>query len=133
MQQKLNKIGSLSIRHSTIQIKQYHTATYLGSVSDENLSGETMAFKVISKINCRRWFLYRKNRFVSQPLRRLLCNVLEQLHFDYACSAWYPNLNNRLKSKLQILQNKCIQFSLNLDSKAHIGLTEFEKINWLPI
>ena len=47
--------------------------------------------------------------------------------------AFYSNLNNRLKSKLQILQNKCIRFCLNLDSKAHIGLTEFEKINWLPI
>ena len=92
-----------------------------------------MALKVISKINCRLRFLYRKNRFLSQPLRRLLCNALIQPHFDYACSAWYPNLNNRLKSKLQILQNKCIRFCLNLDSKAHIGLTEFEKINWLPM
>ena len=92
-----------------------------------------MALKVISKINCRLRFLYRKNRFLSQPLRRLLCNALIQPHFDYACSAWYPNLNNRLKSKLQILQNKCIRFCLNLDSKAHIGLTEFEKTNWLSI
>ena len=92
-----------------------------------------MALKVISKINCRLRFLYRKNRFLSQPLRRLLCNALIQPHFDYACSALYPNLNNRLKSKLQILQNKSIRFCLNLDSKTHIGLTEFEKINWLPI
>ena len=92
-----------------------------------------MALKVISKINCRLRFLYRKNRFLSQPLRRLLCKALIQPYFDYACSAWYLNLNNKLKSKLQILQNKCILFCLNLDSKAHIGLTEFEKINWLPI
>ena len=92
-----------------------------------------MALKVISKINCRLRFLYRKNRFLSQPLLRLLCNALIQPHFDYACSAWYPNLNNRLKSKLQTLQNKCIRFCLNLDSKAHMGLTEFGKINWLPI
>ena len=41
------------IRHSTIQIKQYHFVTYLGCALDENLSGETMALKVISKINCR--------------------------------------------------------------------------------
>ena len=68
--QKLNKTGSLNIRHDTIHIKQYHTVTYLGCALDENLSGETMALKVISKINCR------KNRFFSQPLRRLLCNVL---------------------------------------------------------
>ena len=94
--QKLNKTGCLNIRHNTIQIKQYPTVTYLGCALDENLSGETMALKVISKINSR------KNRFLWQPLRRLLCNVLIQPPFDYACSAWYPNLNNRLKSKLQI-------------------------------
>ena len=55
--QKLNKTDSLNIRHDTIQIKQYHTVTYLGWVLDENLSGETMALKVISKINCILRFL----------------------------------------------------------------------------
>ena len=84
------------IRHGTIQIKQYHFVTYLGCALDENLSGETMALKVVCNINCRLRFLYRKNRFLWQPLRRLLCNALIQPHFDYACSAWYPNLNNRL-------------------------------------
>ena len=44
-----------------------------------------------------------------------------------------PTLNNRLKSKLQILQNKCIRLCLNLDSKSHLGLTELEKINWLSV
>ena len=92
-----------------------------------------MALKVISKINCRLRFLYRKNRFLSLLLCRVLCNALIQPHFDYACSAWYPNLNNRLKSKLQILQNKCICFCLKLNHRAHIGSTEFEKINWLTI
>ena len=93
--QKLNKTGSLNIKHGTIQIKQYHTVTYLGCVIDENLSGETMALKVISKISCRLRFLYRKNRFLSQPLRRLLCNALIEPHFDYACSAWYPGFVTR--------------------------------------
>ena len=58
--QKPNRTGSLDIRYCTIQIKQYRTVTYLGYVSDENLSGETMALEVISKINGRRRFLYRK-------------------------------------------------------------------------
>ena len=92
-----------------------------------------MALKAISKINCRLRFLHRKNRLLSQPLRGLFCNNLMQPHFGHSCSAWYPNLNNRLKSKLQILQNKCIRFCLNLDSKTHIGLTKFAKINRLPI
>ena len=68
-----------------------------------------------------------------QRLCRLLCNALTQPHFGYVCSAWYPNLNSRLKLKLQILQNKCIYFCLDLNNRAHIGLAEFEKINWLPI
>ena len=92
-----------------------------------------MALKVINKINSRLRFLYRKNRFLSPPLRRLLCNSLIQHHFDYACSAWHPNFNKRLKSKLQILQYKCIQFCLNLNNRAHIGQNEFEQINWLPV
>ena len=40
-----------------------------------------------------------------------------QPHFDYACSAWYPNLSKKLKNRIQTLQNKCIrlkQFENNL-------------------
>ena len=107
--------------------------TYLGCLLDETLSGESMALKVINKINSRLGFLYRKNRFLPPPLRRLLCNSLIWPHFDYACSAWYPNLNKRLKSKLQILENKCIRFCLNMNKRAHIGQKEFEQINWLPV
>ena len=106
---------------------------YLGCVLDKNLSGEPVALQVIKKINTRLRFLYRKNRFLSQPLRRLLCNAIIQPHFDYGCSAWYPYLNKGLKKKLQTLQNKCVRFCLNLNNRDHIGLTEFEKINWLPI
>ena len=130
---RLNKVNSLKIKYGEVHIKQYHSVTYLGCLLDETLSGESMAFKVINKINSRFRFLHRKNRFLSPPLRRLLCNSLIQPHFDYACSAWYPNLNKRLKSKLQILQNKCIRFCLNLNNRAHIGQKEFEKINWLPV
>lgn len=43
--------------------------TYLGCSLDGNLSGESMALKVINKINSR--CLYWKNRFISQPVRRL--------------------------------------------------------------
>ena len=118
---RLNEVSSLDIKYGEIHIKQYHTVTYLGCLLDETLSGESMALKVINKINSRLRFLYRKNRFLSPPLRRLLCNSLIQPHFDYASSAWYPNLNKRLKSKLQILQNKFIRFCLNLNNRAHIG------------
>ena len=95
---RLNKVSSLEIKNGEIYIKQYHTVTYLGRLSDEALCGESMALKVINQINSRLGFLYRKNRFLSTPLRRLLCNSLIQPHFDYVCSAWYPNLNKKLES-----------------------------------
>ena len=31
------------------------------------------------------------------------------------------------------IQNKCIRFCLQLDSRKHIGIKEFEQINWLPV
>ena len=64
---------------------------------DETMSGETVALSVINKINNKLKFLYHKNRFLTPTLRRLLCNVLIQPHFHYACSAWYPNLTKKNK------------------------------------
>ena len=61
---------------------------YLGCVLDETMSGETMALRVIEKINSRLKFFYRKNRFLDVPLRRRLCNALVQPHFDYVCTPW---------------------------------------------
>ena len=88
---------------------------------------------VIDKINPRLRFLYRQNRFLNFPLRRLLCNAMIQPFFDYACNAWYPNINQKLKMRLQAAQNKCIRFCLKLNDRFSIKSEDFEKINWLPI
>ena len=106
---------------------------YLGCMLDESMSGETTALRVIERINFRLKFLYRKNWFLDVHLRRLLCNALIQPHFDYACSAWYPNLSKKLKDKLQVTQNKCIRFCLELQSRKHISNEHFHNLNWLPI
>ena len=92
-----------------------------------------MALKTIEKINGRLIFLWRKNKFLTPALKRLLCNALIQPHFDYASSAWYSNLQKKLADKLQICQNKCIRFCLSLGNGSHIGIQEFKEINWLPV
>ena len=56
-----------------------------------------------------------------------------QPFFDYACNAWYPNINKKLKVRLQAAQNKCIRFCLKLNARSSIKTKNFEKINWLPI
>ena len=102
---KIKKLGKLDIQHGDIKIKQHSKVTYLGCILDENMSGDSMATKVLGKINSKLRFLYSKNKFLTAGLRRLLCNALIQPHFDYACSAWYPNLNKKLTNKLQPSQN----------------------------
>ena len=64
-------------------------------------------------------------------MRRLLCNALIQPHFDYASSAWYPNLSRKLKNKIQTSQNKCVCFSLQLDEMSHRSQKEFETVGKL--
>ncbi len=106
---------------------------YLGCIFDESLSGKSMCLHVLNKLNSKLKFLYRKNKFLTPSLRRLLCNALIQPHFDFACTSWFPNLNQCLKNKLQTSQNKCIRFCLQLGNRSHIGMEEFKNINWLSV
>ena len=84
------------MQHGDVKIRQYSKVAYLVCELDESLSGEAMALKVINKINDRLEFLYRKNIFKT-IFKRILFSALIQPHFDYAFSAWYPNLNKKLK------------------------------------
>ena len=97
------------------------------------MTGESMANKLISKVNARSKFLHCKNKYLTPKLRRLPCNALIQPHFDYVCSVWYTNLSKKLKNRIQALQNKCIRFCLQLNKMSHISEKEFEIINCLPI
>ena len=91
-----------------------------------------MATRMLGKINGKLKFLYRKQNFLDGSLLRLLFNALIQPHFDYACTSWYPMFNKKLSKEIQAAQNKCIRFYLNLKNTAHIGVTEFKAIDWLP-
>ena len=104
---RLKTLDELDIRRGDIKIKQYKNLTYLGCILNNCLSGEDMARKVLSKINSRLKFLYRKQSFLDFNLRRTLCNAIIQPHFDYACSVWYPLLNKSLFKKIQTAQYKC--------------------------
>ena len=76
------KIRTLDIQYGDVKIKQYSKVTYSGCELDDSLSGDPM--KVMNKINSRLKFLYRKNRYLTPYLKRLLCNALTQPSFDYA-------------------------------------------------
>ena len=97
---KIKSARKLNVKYKNIKIKQHSQVTYLGCVLDETLYGKPMALKVSNKINGKPKFIYRKNKFLTPTLSRMLCNAIIQPHFDYACSAWYPSLNEKLKKKI---------------------------------
>ena len=129
---QLKNQRDLVLRYGDIEIKQHSKVTYMGCILDNDLSGESMITKALSLVYGRQNFFYRKQNFLTLPLRRLLCNALIQTHYNYACFAWYPSLNKRLSKKIQTSQNKCIRYCLDLDNRAHVGIDKFVKINWLP-
>ena len=69
---KIKKLQKLEIMYNNIRIKQHSEVTYLDCILDETMSGESMAHKVISKVNARLKFLHRKNKYLTPNLRRLL-------------------------------------------------------------
>ena len=130
---KIKKSKALNVQYNDIKIKHYSRVTYLGWIFDETLSGESMSIHVINKINSRLGFAYRQNSFLNFPLRRLLCNVMIKPFFDYACNAWYPSINKKLKMCWQAAPKKCIRFCLKLNDRSSIKSEDFGKINWLLI
>ena len=73
-----------------------------------------------------------RNLNFFKELLRMLCNAVVQPCFDYACPVCYPNLNEKTKKKIQIMQNQWIRFCLKLDKMHDISEKEFRLINWLP-
>ena len=61
---KIKKFKKLGIICNNIPVKQHSRVTYVASLScilEETMSGESVAHKVISKVNARSKVLHRKN------------------------------------------------------------------------
>ena len=99
------------------------------------MSGETMAHKVISKVNARLKFLLHKNKYLTPNLHCLLYNAFDLTSF-WLClySVWYPIFFKIWKTKFKLHRiNASVCFCLQLDKATHIPQKEFETINWLSI
>ena len=59
----LKLVEELDMRYKDIKIKQYKHVNYLGCMLHESMLGETMALKVIEKINSRLKIFFEKISF----------------------------------------------------------------------
>ena len=92
-----------------------HISSSLGCLLDNTLSGKDMTEKFLEKVNGRLKFLYRQSKYLNKRLRRMLCNTIIQPHFDYASSAWYPNLNKNLSPSCKLLKINAFGFAYTLE------------------
>ena len=108
---KIKKASPLNTQYKDIKTKKYTKITYLGCIRDETLSGESMVTHVINKVNSRLRFLYRQNKFLDIPLRRLLSNAMIQPFF-----VMHVTLGNLISTKIFKTASKKLLRTNVLDS-----------------
>ena len=92
---KLQNTKALNNVYDGREIKQYEKVKYLGCILNQSLSGESMAFNVIDKVNFHLKFLQDRTVFKHHFL--IDFNVMHWFNlFDYACTAWFSNLSEIL-------------------------------------
>ena len=107
--------------------------TYLGGQLDQDLSGESMAQKIINKANASLKFVYRKKIFLNQYCRKTVCMAMIQSRIDYASNFYYHGLPKFLQSRLQVVQNKMIRYVLNYSNRTHLLANDFNEVKWMSI
>lgn len=130
---RLKKAPGLRVELGTKVIEAKKAIKYLGCMLDDSLGGEEMALQVVGKVNARTKLLSRKANLLDRDSLRLLANSLVQPHFDYASMAWYGGLTEGLKQKLQVSQNKLVRVVMDLGPRDHVGRSQLQELNWLPV
>ena len=62
---KIKKLQKLEIIYDNIRIKQHSRVTCPGYILEKTMSGESMANKVINKVNVTLKSLHRKNKYLT--------------------------------------------------------------------
>ena len=112
--------AKLDISFQDHHIKQYNCVEYLGCFLDYNLNGETMAQKVLNKINVKLKFLYRQATFLNPTCKRLLCNALIQPHFNYRKTVLWQKIISFHVPKIWSKINNDLKTVLTTNSFTHI-------------
>ena len=110
------------------KVDQFDSVKYLGATIDQTLSFEPKARSVLSKVNGRLRFLFRKAKFLSFHTKKLLAMSIIQCHVDYASTIWFSSITQSIRDKFQTTQNKIIRFVLNLDPNSRIENEHFSKL-----
>ena len=113
---------TLSISYGDYSLKLHNNVEYLGCYLNSNLKGESMACRVLKKINTKPNFLWRQSNYLNYLSRRVLCNALIQPPFDYGCT--FANCSKQVNTFL---------LGASVLSRDNINPPHFRETNWHPI
>ena len=130
---KLKQHKCLRISCNGITVGEKEVVTYLGGQLDQDLSGISMAQKIIHKANACLKFLYRKKMFLNQDCRKTVCMATIRSRIDYASNFYYHGLPKFLQSRLQVVQNKMIRYVLNYSNRTYLVANDFNEVKWMSI
>ena len=116
-----------------IKVGGKEVLTYVVGQLDQDLSGKSMAQKIIHKANASLKFLYRKKMFLNQYCRKIVCMAMILLRIDYANNFYYHGLPKFLQSRLQVVQNEMIRYVLNYSNRSHLVANDFNEVKWMSI
>ena len=124
----------LRISCNGIKVGGKEVVTYLGGGQlDQDLSGKSMAQKILHKANASLKFLYRKKMFLNQYCRKIVCMAMIQSRIDYASNFFYHSLPKFLQSRLQVVQNKMIRYVLIYSNRTHLVANDINEVKWMSI
>ena len=110
---KLKQHKLLRISCNGIKVGGKEVVTSLGGQLDQDLSGKSMAQKIIYKANASLKFFYKRKMFPNQYCRKTVCMAMIQSKIDYDSNFYYHGLPKFLQSRLLVVQNKMIRYILN--------------------
>jgi hypothetical protein len=130
-QNDLNNVNMDTLPAITIDnelLEFCNTVNNLGLHFDPLLSWEIHVRNVSKKVMGNLYALNRQRNFIPKELKPKLIQSLIFPHFFY-CDIVYQDISQKLKLKLQKLQNACVRFACNLKKYDHIS-PSYKILKW---
>ena len=128
---RLAKNNIFEVRLGDVLVNRVTSVKYLGVNLDQCLDFTVHVEEIIQKASGKLHFLYRNRLYLNLAIRRILCQSLIFSGLEYCASSWYSGITCGLRDSLNVIQRKCIRFTLNLGPRDHVGNEEYCSLSWL--
>ena len=130
-QQQVNKCNDISIKMCNTEVKNVHSAKYLGMTIDRNIKWDIHTDKLKNKISSKVALLQRLKKIVPIETLKQLYDTIVLPHFDY-CDIIYGQCSDENLEKLQKLQNRAARILTGSGPQEHRE-DMFTKLKWLSL